>query len=58
MEVTVAASMTAFLLVSVLVGIVSLQHSYTSTEEDGVGQAGTADSPSGWIRSCAPAPEQ
>ena len=38
-EVMVAATMTAILLVCVLFGVVSLQHSYTSTEEYSAGQA-------------------
>ena len=42
MEVMVAASMTALLLVCTLFGVVSLQHGYTSTEEYGTGQADQA----------------
>ncbi len=38
-EVMVAASMTAVLLVCVLCGVVTLQHSYASTEEYATGQA-------------------
>ena len=38
-EAMVAATMTAILLVCVLFGVVSLQHSYTSTEEYSAGQA-------------------
>ncbi len=38
----VAASMTAILIVCVLFGIVSLQHSYASAEEYGTGQADQA----------------
>lgn len=39
MEVLVAMSMTAVLLVCVLFGVVSLQHGYASTEEYAAGQA-------------------
>ncbi len=39
MELMVATSMTAVLLVCVLCGVVSLQHSYASTEEYSAGQA-------------------
>ena len=42
LEVMVAASMTAVLLVCTLFGVVSLQHCYTSTEEFGVSQADQA----------------
>ena len=38
-EMMVAATMTAILLVCTLFGVVSLQHSYTSTEEYSAGQA-------------------
>ena len=41
-ELMVAASMTAVLLVCTLFGVVSLQHGYTSTEEYGAGQADQA----------------
>ena len=41
-EMMVAASMTAILLVCTLFGVVSLQHGYTSTEEYGAGQADQA----------------
>ncbi len=39
MEVMVASTMTAIVLVCVLTGVVSLQHSYASTEEYAAGQA-------------------
>ena len=42
MEVMGAASMTAVLVVCVLCGMISLQHSYTSTEEYAAGQADQA----------------
>lgn len=42
MEVMVATTMTAVLLVCVLCGVVSLQHSYASTEEYAAGQADQA----------------
>ena len=42
MEVMVAATMTAVLLVCVLGGVITLQHSYASTEEYSAGQADQA----------------